>query len=178
MEKCDCTAYHVAYAFETLKRNKPLGRYALVATHCNKCGQSYWSFCHPYEHNVFNDMFEATKIKTCSESELRTIVDDMIQRAKMTGITADKIDISIKNYGNQSNCFVATVVYGSPFEPQVVILKNWREEKLKKIFIGRLFIQIYNFIGPIMAMLVNKRVIPVKPIKKGLDILVKIISKK
>ena len=48
-------------------------------------------------------------------------------------------------------CFVATMVYGSYNAPEVLILRRFRDEKLNKTIIGRLFIGIYYTFSPLFV---------------------------
>lgn len=53
---------------------------------------------------------------------------------------------------SSEGCYIATAVYGGYDKPEVCILRKFRDEVLKKIFLGRLFIKIYYAISPKMAM--------------------------
>jgi len=54
-------------------------------------------------------------------------------------------------YGRKRGCYVATACYGSYYAPQVLVLRQYRDDVLEKSLIGRLFIQIYYFISPFFA---------------------------
>lgn len=50
---------------------------------------------------------------------------------------------------NKSNgCYIATYVYGSYDCPNVWVLRRFRDNKLYKSFLGRLFIRLYYFVSP------------------------------
>ena len=98
MRQCGCVAYHLAMATETLKALR--GRFAIVAIHCSDCGTSYWSFLDPARMSGVQDVVDATRTKSCAESELRNIVAEMIQRASHTGIAASQIDCVLKQHGS------------------------------------------------------------------------------
>lgn len=54
--------------------------------------------------------------------------------------------------GNKSNgCYIATACYGNELAPEVIMLKAYRDEKLSKTFLGRLFIKTYYFLSPSIA---------------------------
>ena len=55
-----------------------------------------------------------------------------------------------------SDCFVATAVYGNPYHPNVIKLRTYRDNRLTHSFWGRLFIKIYYKIGPYLAILTKK----------------------
>ncbi len=50
-----------------------------------------------------------------------------------------------------SNCFIATAAYGSAMEPDVMILRNFRDETLLKSSSGREFVETYYKVSPPIA---------------------------
>lgn len=67
------------------------------------------------------------------------------KRYEKSGDLADKY--------NNSNCFVATAVYGDHNHPQVQKLRNFRDAKLNKTEAGRYFVKFYYAVGPKLALL-------------------------
>ena len=57
----------------------------------------------------------------------------------------------IASASTSSDCFVATVVYGSANHPDVVALRLYRDEVLMHTRFGRRFIRFYYLMGPIVA---------------------------
>jgi hypothetical protein len=55
-----------------------------------------------------------------------------------------------------SGCYIASVIYGSETAPQVITLKNWRDQRLSSHLIGRTFIRTYYFLSPIIAKRLGK----------------------
>jgi len=51
----------------------------------------------------------------------------------------------------ETGCFIATAVYGSSSSPEVMKLRRFRDEQIQHYFFGRLFIQLYYRVSPIMA---------------------------
>lgn len=97
MSNCGCVAYHTARAAETLKALSR-GWYAAVGTHCPKCGTSYWSWLNPGEMSSFKDAMAATRTNKCSEAELRNTVNEMVRRAGVTGISRDRIRVTVTRF--------------------------------------------------------------------------------
>lgn len=52
--------------------------------------------------------------------------------------------------GNIKKCFIATAVFG-PQSTEVRVLRQFRDEILAQIFLGRLFIRAYYFLSPPLA---------------------------
>jgi hypothetical protein len=57
---------------------------------------------------------------------------------------------------DQGHCFIATAAYGSPLEPQVKILRAFRDEYLEQYDLGRKFIAWYYRAGPPWAQYLNE----------------------
>jgi hypothetical protein len=58
--------------------------------------------------------------------------------------------------GGSGGCFVATAAYGDYDAPEVVFLRRYRDESLRKGVLGRAFIQAYYAVSPPLARLVTK----------------------
>jgi hypothetical protein len=82
-----------------------------------------------------------------------------------------------KDKPKKSDCYVATAVYGSYDAPHVISLRRYRDERLSKSIIGRLFIKTYYKLSPPIAarLVVAKRTNSL--VKILLDAIVKSISK-
>jgi hypothetical protein len=48
-------------------------------------------------------------------------------------------------------CFVATAVYGDPQHEDVVYLRSFRDNILNRYLLGRWFIKLYWYVGPVLA---------------------------
>lgn len=66
----------------------------------------------------------------------------------------------------RSGCFVATACYGNYEAPEVLILRQYRDQKLLKTFYGTAFVEFYYFISPFLVLLIGKSDILKKSIKK------------
>ncbi len=82
---------------------------------------------------------------------------------KSGNLTRHKITTDVKSgAGNTriesksgANCFVATAAFGRADHPTVQALREWRDDVLIKSHLGRLFINIYWYVGPKLALLVE-----------------------
>jgi len=50
--------------------------------------------------------------------------------------------------GGKNGCYIATCIYGSYDCPQVRILRRFRDEKLRRRWLGRIFIKLYYTVSP------------------------------
>jgi hypothetical protein len=56
----------------------------------------------------------------------------------------------------KSDCFVVTATYGTPHAKEVIRYRNFRDNYLRKFFLGRILIRIYESVGPYLAQLVTR----------------------
>ena len=70
----------------------------------------------------------------------------------------DKLEVtqSLSSSESSSDCFVATVVYGDPCHPDLVVLRSYRDQVLMSSLFGRAFVYCYYRIGPGLAFLIGK----------------------
>jgi hypothetical protein len=64
-----------------------------------------------------------------------------------------------RGYSNSGSgsCFIATAIYDSPFQKNVLILKQLRDEHLIKFSAGRIFISYYYKYSPSFASFLKKK---------------------
>ena len=78
---------------------------------------------------------------------------------------------STKNY-KKSSCFIATAVYGDPNNLNGLILRKFRDNYLQKIYLGKIFINFYYKVGPLISDIISFTPILKKIAKKFLNKLV------
>ena len=66
-------------------------------------------------------------------------------------------------------CYIATMVYGSSASEEVLILRRFRDEKLKKTIIGRLFIVTYYGFSPLFVKIFKNSSVVNQFTKRQLD---------
>lgn len=59
-------------------------------------------------------------------------------------------------YNHSEGCYIATCVYGSYDCREVWILRRYRDYKLAKTFLGRVFIRVYYLFSPMLVRLFGK----------------------
>lgn len=95
-------------------------------------------------------------------------------------VTAEQVKSTVKQVGSTigkatDGCYIATMAYGSYEHPQVLELRKFRDEILRKTIAGRFFIKTYYFISPkLVKILKNNKTIN-NLIRKGLNQFIKIL---
>ena len=87
---------------------------------------------------------------------------DMSSATRTRLITNTRTIVSINNQikaaeeKRSSGCYIATMAYGSYEHPQVLFLRDFRDQKLSRSILGRAFIKYYYVVSPyIVALLKN-----------------------
>ena len=84
---------------------------------------------------------------------------------------------SSSSSSGSSSCYIATMVYGSSESTEVLILRKYRDNVLKKNWVGRNFIYYYYKYSPQLVELFKNNRNVNSFIKKILDFIIKIIHK-
>ena len=93
----------------------------------------------------------------------------------------ENIDILKNNQINKANnagaCYIATLVYGDYDDPQVIVLRAFRDNVLAMSFFGRCFISFYYLVSPSLVEVLRHQYLIQKITRKVLNLLVKELRK-
>jgi hypothetical protein len=78
-----------------------------------------------------------------------------------------------KKIKSTSGCYIATAVYGDYDAPEVLVLRKFRDQVLKKYILGRTFIKIYYTVSPPLARKLRNQKSINSGVKRVLDQIVK-----
>jgi len=81
-------------------------------------------------------------------------------------------EIPKSNKAREKRCYIATVVYKDSDAPEVIKLRQWRDNVLCNSVFGKLIIEIYYFFGKYLAIYINKFPILKGVIKYFLDLFI------
>ncbi len=79
------------------------------------------------------------------------------------------IDAKLRNNrNNEKGCFIATAIYNSSTAPNVIVLKEFRDNRLIQSFLGRAIVSFYYRISPPIASFLSKQIFLKKIVKYGI----------
>ena len=77
----------------------------------------------------------------------------------------------------KDGCYIATMVYGDYDHPQVLVLREFRDNKLRKTLFGETFISLYYQISPQLVIMLKGHVRANAIIKRILNKVVKLLKR-
>ncbi len=119
----------------------------------------YWDLLKTYDsHKKYEDRMILASQKLAEFAPYSPIFSNIAKKAESFARTA-KNPAPIKSFlkianARRSGCFIATAVYGSSLEPEVALLKQFRDQVLIKYFAGRLFVRAYYVLSPPLAHII------------------------
>lgn len=99
---------------------------------------------------------------TPNESVLSAEVTEVLSDSVVTGTSSSEVSetpettVVFPDLKDEYNCFIATAAYGSSLEPQVVLLRKFRNQYLLTNWAGRHFVDLYYEYGPLGAAFINE----------------------
>lgn len=72
-------------------------------------------------------------------------------------INSDLLSLLRAKQAVKKGCLIATACYGSYSAPEVILLRNFRDEVLLKKLLGRAFVKLYYFVSPPVADFIARR---------------------
>ena len=147
---------------------------------------------HRSVHHVFLKRREKVVMKLYNEHKGKKPPNFNYQAALVSRF---KAEMKQKNYGrpikfntrlgspditqssSNSGCYIATMVYGDYEHPQVLVLREFRDNFLAQFLLGRLFIRFYYKFSPGWVKSLEHNKMINKSIKKALNAFIKIYKK-
>jgi len=102
------------------------------------------------------------------------MVDEFSEILEAVVIT--DIGLNAMKLSSKRGCYIATLVYNSYDAPEVIVLRNFRDEKLDRFVIGRILIKVYYSIS---LKLIKYKLFGnflIRPTKSFLNLIVKLIK--
>jgi hypothetical protein len=97
-------------------------------------------------------------------------------RNSLSNLKTQLANVNTGSGGSSTGCYIATMAYGNYDHPQVMVLREFRDEVLSKSQFGKWFIKTYYHYSPKMVeKMKNKKVLNTL-IRKGLNQFIKLIK--
>jgi len=88
-------------------------------------------------------------------SKNQAVLEKIQERKNQQGNNSSKAGWNYSNNSSNSNCFIATAVYG-PDSPETNILRLWRDSVLMPTAVGRALVSVYYTLSPLLVPFVKK----------------------
>lgn len=121
----------------------------------------YWDLVRVYDSSdKYGDRQKRAARQLALFVPFTPIFPDILKKAKVFQRQARHPEVikaflaSAKKKGNR--CFVATAAFNAPEAPEIIFLRQFRDQKLKKNFWGRKFVVLYYAFSPRIACFLDK----------------------
>lgn len=116
----------------------------------------YWDLLRIYDTSEkYATRMDTAAKKLAEFLPLTPLYPDIVKKAESFQKIAKRAHVVkafLKNVNEEKGrCFIATSAFDSPFAPEVINLRIWRDTQLKQKLIGRLFIKVYYQCSPFVA---------------------------
>lgn len=87
------------------------------------------------------NLFQSNKLVFEYSNDLRYLVELRFEMIRIYNLLTSE----------KGGCYIATMTYGAYDHPQVILLRQFRDNTLQTSFAGRLFVKVYYRVSPIMV---------------------------
>jgi hypothetical protein len=141
----------------------------------------YWDLLRIYDaSDAYGDRQKKVAVQLAKFAPLTPIFPDLLRKAHVFQKQCrhpEIIKLLIASASNERpRCFIATSAFESPRATEVQILRHFRDQYLKKSFLGRKFVFLYYKFSPMIACALDKHVGLKRPIRLALRLLIKCVS--
>lgn len=141
----------------------------------------YWDLFRIYDTSTkYGDRMEKSGQKLAEFLRFSTAYQDIVRKAEAFQKTAKNPEI-VKNFlkqvrANRPFCFIATEAFQSGYDPHVLYLRRFRDDKLKKTAWGRSFIYHYYRHSPAVSRWIGANPFWRRPTRLLLRLVVRILK--
>lgn len=104
---------------------------------------------------IINEYIAIFKFEYFQQNKFINIYPNLIE-------STSKSELSSTTIKKKEGCYIATVCYGSYDTPELLAFRHFRDTRLDKTILGRLFIMVYYRISPLLVEFIGEN----KPLKK------------
>ena len=124
------------------------------------------------------DVERKSPFEMAEEKQLESLSQYMLENSVPVEQINQKLDAPAKEMNRNTSgakpnetgrqCFIATATYGTPYAPEVILLKEFRDNILCRSFLGRICVRAYEKISPPLSDMISQSRIARKLIRLGI----------
>ncbi|GEM_PF-2615043 len=166
----DKIAAHAQYDLD-YRVHDPSGKHGNYTKHIHQQTYARISYEISYEKSIFYDQIKSIFANEMVELQgiLKKVSDDgygcriqlslsSIAKTETRFLHAELLDENLRYQFSFTHtyCFIATACYGNYDAPEVLVLRQFRDDKLLKTLFGKVFVRVYYSVSPFFAKLISK----------------------
>lgn len=140
----------------------------------------YWELVKIYDSS---EKYAERQIRAATQlakfAHLTPLHSELVRQAEIFLKTAKQpqnVKVFISGGKKPSRCFIASAAFNSPTAYEVLVLRDFRDQRLKSNFWGRKFIYFYYLVSPRIACILDRHTYLKKPTRWALRTLIKCVS--
>lgn len=121
-----------------------------------------------YSQKAYSDLYLTIKYNNSFREKLFSLKkgDNAKIEGKFLIVMTKNITLELISIEKSKSCFIATACYGNYNAPEVVVLREYRDNELLKTSFGKILVSLYYLSSPLLSTIINNSGLLKKIVKK------------